>query len=100
MSVMDEVKTNFKSILSCIPLMVKEYGPSPVPLKFDNVAGAFIVPKRHHAKLEGKTVLLVDDVFTTGATAEACSKALKQAGAAKVHFITLSRVVSARNPTI
>jgi ComF family protein len=65
-----------------------------------NVAGAFDIPKRHHSKLKGKSVLLVDDVFTTGATIEACARSLKAAGAAKVNVITLTRVVSARNPII
>jgi ComF family protein len=55
------------------------------------VAGAFLVRKK--ANLEGKTVILVDDVLTTGSTAEACARALKRAGAARVELVTFARVV-------
>jgi len=41
----------------------------------------------------GSRVLIVDDVFTTGATADACARALKRAGAASVHVLTLARAV-------
>jgi len=54
-----------------------------------NVAGAFQV--RRPSKIQGKNVLLVDDVLTTGATARACALALKRAGAAQVIVLTLAR---------
>jgi ComF family protein len=57
-----------------------------------NVRGAFKVPPRFESTVRGRTVLLVDDVMTTGATAEACAKALKRAGAAKVLVLTIARV--------
>lgn len=58
-----------------------------------NVRGAFAVPDKARPEIEGKRVLLVDDVLTTGATAEACARALKRAGAAGVDVLVLARVV-------
>ena len=45
------------------------------------------------AAVKGKGVLLVDDVMTTGATAQACALALSKAGARQVHVLTLARAV-------
>ena len=54
-----------------------------------SVAGAFAV--RHPELVKGKRVLLVDDVFTTGATASACASVLKSAGADAVFVLTIAR---------
>ncbi|HEV2688118.1 MAG TPA: ComF family protein [Bryobacteraceae bacterium] len=54
-----------------------------------NVSGAFR-PKRAHS-LDGKRVLLIDDVMTTGATAASCARALKLAGARQVTLLTVAR---------
>jgi ComF family protein len=56
-----------------------------------NIKGAFEVNRPE--MVSGKNVLLVDDVFTTGATANEAAKTLKKAGAGKVYIFTLGRVV-------
>jgi ComF family protein len=60
-----------------------------------NVRGAFRVDPKFHAAILGKSVLLIDDVLTTGATVAACARALKRAGARQVLVLTLARVVRA-----
>ena len=55
------------------------------------VAGAFRVSDK--AAVAGKTVILIDDVLTTGSTAEACARALKRAGAARIELVSWARVV-------
>jgi len=55
------------------------------------VAGAFKV--NPSAELKGRTVVLVDDVLTTGSTANACARALKRAGAARVELVSWARVI-------
>jgi ComF family protein len=57
-----------------------------------NVAGAFEVPSRWRRRIEGARMLIVDDVLTTGATAEGCARALKAAGAARVDLAVIARV--------
>jgi ComF family protein len=57
------------------------------------VRGVFTVPASHRAALRGKAVVLVDDVYTSGATADACTRALLKAGAAKVTILCWARVL-------
>lgn len=71
-----------------------------------NVAGAFALarcsrgapprlrPRRVAPSLEGSTLVLVDDVSTTGATLDACARLLAAAGAREVRVLTLARVAS------
>jgi len=65
-------------------------GMSPLQRR-RTVAGAFRVHDK--AAIAGKTVILVDDVLTTGSTAEACARTLKRAGAARIELVSWARVV-------
>ncbi len=53
-----------------------------------NVAGAFFAPPK---LVQGKAILVIDDVTTTGSTISACSRALREAGASAVYGLTLAR---------
>lgn len=83
--------------LKAHPLVLRRRKRTP-PLKGMNslqrrrtVAGAFKVADK--AAIAGRTVILIDDILTTGSTAEACARALQRAGARRVELITWARVV-------
>jgi predicted amidophosphoribosyltransferase len=57
------------------------------------LAGAFKVGDKQRRLAEGRSIILVDDVFTSGATASGCARALKRAGAAQVNILAWARVV-------
>ncbi len=56
-----------------------------------NIKGAFAVADRK--KINGRKIILIDDVYTTGATINECAKVLHKAGAQKTAVLTLSRVI-------
>ena len=62
-----------------------------------NLAGAFQADRR---RVEGRRILVIDDVMTTGATLEGCARALKAAGAARVDVAVIARVKEAPGLTI
>lgn len=62
----------------------------------DNLQGAFRVSPAARALVQGRRILLVDDVLTTGATANAAARALLRAGATAVDVLTFARVVTER----
>ncbi len=63
------------------------------PARLRNLRRAFVVS--HSARLAGRRILLVDDVFTTGTTLNECAAALCKAGAESVYAVTLARTMDA-----
>jgi ComF family protein len=66
----------------------------------ENVRAAFAVPQSQIARIQDARLVLVDDVLTTGATAEACAKALLTAGARSVDLLAVARVREASGELI
>lgn len=65
-----------------------------------NVAGAFAVHAEAALRLTGRRVILVDDVYTTGATTKAVTRALRKAGIETIDVVTFARVVVGDDPPI
>jgi len=63
------------------------------PQRASNVQGAFEVPAEGKAEVAGRRVVLIDDVLTSGATLDACARALLRAKAARVDALVFARVV-------
>lgn len=80
--------------LSCKPRWLRRIRNTPRQTqqtpsgRRDNVRGAFAASRR--ADLRGKTILLVDDILTTGSTCSEAARALRQAGARQVHVVVLA----------
>lgn len=62
----------------------------------ENLRGAFQVPAKARIDVQGKRILVVDDVYTTGTTVAALAKTLRQAGAAQIDVLTFARVLPAQ----
>lgn len=58
-----------------------------------NVQGAFAVPKSARTDVTGRSLVVIDDVLTSGATVDACARVLRRAGARRVDVLVLARVV-------
>lgn len=80
------------SALTRVRRTISQVGLSPDQRR-RNVAGAFKVPQARADAIKDKKIVIIDDVITTGATAEACARALRRAGAAQVDVLALARAV-------
>jgi ComF family protein len=70
------------------------------PQRASNVQGAFKVADERKADIQGRRVILVDDVLTSGATVDACARALLRAKAAQVDVLVFARVVESHRAPI
>lgn len=81
------------------PLKRTKATPSQVGLtkvqRAENMHGAFAVPEAEKIKIEGRPLVLIDDVLTSGATLNAAARVLLRGGAARVDALVFARVVTA-----
>ncbi|HEY3148519.1 MAG TPA: ComF family protein [Dongiaceae bacterium] len=70
------------------------------PQRASNVQGAFKVAADRMADIQGRRVILIDDVLTSGATTDACARALLRAKAAQVDVLVFARVVDSHRAPI
>jgi ComF family protein len=70
------------------------------PQRASNVQGAFKVAAERQSEIQGRRVVLIDDVLTSGATLDACARALLRAKAASVDALVFARVVDTHKAPI
>lgn len=91
----DQLSRRYRVPLDSLNLRRNRTTESQIHLDFKerrrNVKGAFEV--RDEEKVKGKSILLIDDVYTSGATVNECTKVLRKVGAERVDVLTLARAV-------
>ena len=70
------------------------------PQRASNVQGAFQVTAEGQSDVRGRRIILIDDVLTSGATVDACARALLRAKAAQIDVLVFARVVDTPKPPI
>lgn len=91
----DRIGRHLNIPVSCADLVRTSSAPAQTTLprkeRLNNLRGAFTVPRPE--SIAGKHILLIDDVFTTGATVNHCAKALRKSGSGDVFPLTLCRTM-------
>lgn len=93
--VMAKVLARRKGVVCGSELLVRV--KKTVPMKglgaterYENLKNAFAVSPKSHYTVAGRKILVVDDIYTTGSTLDACSRVLREAGAAAVYVLTFA----------
>jgi predicted amidophosphoribosyltransferase len=81
-------------------LSMEAIASPPAYQRATNVQGAFKVVPERSAEIAGRRVVLIDDVLTSGATTDACARALLRAKAAQVDVVVFARVVDSHRAPI
>jgi ComF family protein len=83
--------------LPLLDALVRPKGGTQVRLgpeaRGENIKGAFRTDAKFSSRIEGREVILIDDVLTTGATAVSASLALTDSGASRVHLLAFARAL-------
>ncbi len=84
-----------KNMLCASELLVRTRKTAPMKglgaiERYENLKNVFAVSPKNHYTIAGRRILLVDDIFTTGSTLDACSRVLKDAGADRVYVLTVA----------
>ncbi|MBE0517428.1 MAG: HAD-IA family hydrolase [Methanophagales archaeon] len=88
-SLVDFTDINFLVLSRCRDVRLKDLGMEE---RAEVIKGAFAIEDKDvREAIHGKSILILDDVFTTGATTNECAKVLKENGARKVYILAISR---------
>jgi len=90
------IRSNKKYLFDGL-LRIRETTPQKGLNKKDrlkNISGAFAINQKYTEAIQGKNIIIVDDIFTTGATLNECAKVLKDAGANEVNVLAIARVTT------
>jgi len=83
-----------EGVLKRVKATIQQVGLSQTE-RAQNVQGAFRVPSERRADVAGRRLVLIDDVWTSGAASDACARTLLRAGASQVDVVVFARVVDA-----